>query len=290
MAENEGDSKDTVSGEFDVAAELSTLVEQQLLPAKIAERLLVKLNEKQVSITKEQLQMLVKKINEVMQSYSPGSTEETPSPTPVEKTDSPEVSEPASNMKELVDGIESLQQRIETIESNLADFMNFMGSDEGKEKSPNGKTPADSTQAPSKTYTGEEISTSGIFDDIDLEPLTTIPGDPESIVVLMKWLQFLIDKCGRIRLSDVLDYYVDIGWISDEAKIGLLDYSQGITEEAKRGDTARKNVSELPSKDHIQSLLFIQKLKGRKIDKHFLDRIQGELAKITKRLNNLPLQ
>jgi flagellar protein FlaD len=103
--------------------------------------------------------------------------------------------------------------------------------------------------------------------------------------VLMKWLQYLIDKCGRVYLSEVLEYYVDIGWISEEAKIGLLDYSGGITEESKKNDATRKPMSHLPSKDHIQSLLFIQKLKGNQVDKHFLDRIDGELSKITKKLH-----
>ena len=125
--------------------------------------------------------------------------------------------------------------------------------------------------------------------DINLDPLTDVPGDPESVVVLMKWLQHLIDKCGRENLSNILDYYVDIGWISEDAKISLIDYSHGITEETKRSETTKK-VNDLPSKDHIQSLIFIQKLKGNDFDKHFIDRIDSELSRITKKLNNYDLK
>ena len=102
----------------------------------------------------------------------------------------------------------------------------------------------------------------------------------------MRWLQYLIDKCGRFNLSNILDYYVDIGWISQDAKINLIDYSQGIAEDHKNGETKRKEMYNLPSKYHIQSYIFIQKLKGRDFDKHFIDRIEGELARITKKFEN----
>ena len=116
--------------------------------------------------------------------------------------------------------------------------------------------------------------------------LKEVPSDPESVIVLMKWLQYLIDKCGRDNLSNILDYYVDIGWISQDAKISLIDYSQGITEEERTGEVVRKDITDLPSKDHIQSFVYIQKLKGKRFDKHFIDRIDGELARITKNLTN----
>ena len=100
----------------------------------------------------------------------------------------------------------------------------------------------------------------------------------------MKWLQFLIDKCGRDNLTNILDYYVDIGWISQDAKMYLIDYSQGIKGEI----TTDKKITDLPSKEHIQSFIFIQKLKGRQFDKHFIDRIDNEISRITKKIENYP--
>lgn len=122
--------------------------------------------------------------------------------------------------------------------------------------------------------------------DWDMESLNVVPTDPESIIVLMKWLQYLIDRCGRDNLSNILDYYVDIGWISQDVKINLIDYSHGITDEGKKDDAPNRNVSDLPSKDHIKSFIFIQKLKGIELDKHFVDRIDGDISRITKKLDS----
>ena len=124
---------------------------------------------------------------------------------------------------------------------------------------------------------GETINTSQILQQ---NPLNEVPGDPESIIVLMNWLQFLIDKCGRNNLREVLDYYVAINWITEDVKFHLLEYSSGISEQ--KDGKERKNIRELPSQDHIQSFLFIQKLKGINLDKHFLDRINGEISRLVK--------
>ncbi|OGS40174.1 MAG: hypothetical protein A3K77_03575 [Euryarchaeota archaeon RBG_13_31_8] len=124
------------------------------------------------------------------------------------------------------------------------------------------------------------------IEEFRIDPLTEIPNDPESIIVLMRWLQYLIDKCGHSNLSTILDYYIDIGWISPDAKLILIDYSSGITEDNCKEEIPKREVNDLPSKDHIQSLFFIQKLKGKEIDKHFIDRIDDKLTRITKKLDS----
>ena len=113
--------------------------------------------------------------------------------------------------------------------------------------------------------------------------LKEMPNDPERVVVLMKWLQFLVDKVGKDNLSDVLEYYVDIGWISEKIVMNLIEYSEGITEEKEHRELAEKN--ELQAKDHIQSLLFIQRLKGEQPDSYFLHRIERKINKMTKNLS-----
>jgi len=132
----------------------------------------------------------------------------------------------------------------------------------------------------------ESISTEAITTD----PLQLIPSNPESIIVLMNWLQYLVNRCGHDNLANVLDYYVDVDWISDDVKISLLEYATGITEGNNHSSesTSKKKeekTSDLPSKDHIQSYLYIQRLKGRKFEKHFVERINGELARITKKVD-----
>ena len=290
MAETEGDGMAATSEEFDMGAELSALVEDKVIPPKIAEKLEKRLREKQVNITKEQLHALAMKIKELIASYQasgklPESKQESvKQPATVQQN----MDKPQESVLDVMDNIGSLEQRIDTLEKSLSDYLQCL-SEEVKGAPSSEDTGKEAKTISSPLVTTEEIQVpagkSGSAYPIDLDPLTTIPSDPESIVVLMKWLQYLIDRCGRVYLSEVLEYYVDVGWISEEAKIGLLDYSTGITEDNKKHDTTRKPVSHLPSKDHIQSLLFIQKLKGNRLDKHFLDRIDGELSKITKKLH-----
>lgn len=250
MGNMKGDSKNNVSEEFDLKAELSALVAKNIIPSRTADRLEKKLTDSNVKITKGQLHTLAYKIREAITEYIKTGQEVSIKPKFAEWETSD------SDMKKLVDVIERLEERIANIEG--------------------GKTP----------YSTDSIKMPGSSSqDWEIDALKEVPSDPESIIVLMKWLQYLIDKCGRDNLGSILDYYVDIGWLSEDAKISLIDYSHGITEE-KTGESSKKDISHLPSKDHIQSLIFIEKLKGKQFDKHFIDRIDGELDRIMKKLNN----
>ena len=274
-----GDSEDLkennkASDNFDISTELSTLVAENVIPSKIAERLEKKLKEKKIKLTREQFNTLIEKITTIMRTYSKfdhvkkedkGKQMQT---QPLEiKTD--------TNMQKLVETIEKLEERIANIETEVL----------GKE----GKQGEIDTP---KIVTTEDIKVPGEDTSVSnkewrVDPLTEIPNDPESVIIIMKWLQYLIDRCGRKNLSNILDYYVDIGWITPDVKISLIDYSQGITEETKKSENTRvRDAAELPSRDHIQSLIFIQKLKGRELDRHFIERIDSEINRITKKLDN----
>ena len=250
MVEEKVDSKDKDSNDFDFEKELSALVKKNIIPSRIAERIEEKIKEKNVKINKDQLYTLANKIKEILDEYAKNykmKTDDKTGPSLDIKSN--------EDIQKLVETVEKIQERIDILES--------------------GET---------RVVTTDDIHVPE-SEGWDIKPLTTIPTDPESIVVIMKWLQYLVDKCGHTHLSDVLDYYVDIGWLSEDAKINLIDYSQGINEEEKNTETF-KELSNLPARDHIQSLLFIQKLKGIKLDKHFLEKIDGEISKITKKLDN----
>jgi flagellar protein FlaD len=223
------------------------------------------LKEKHAKLNKEQLNALVEKIKSIMRTYN--KFEQQAKPKESVKTVQPAITISDTNMKKLVESIDKLEERLNNIETQV--------SKSGKTGSPKVVTTED-VEVPGDTSSTYEWN---------IDPLTEVPSDPESIVVLMKWLQYLIDKCGRDNLSNILDYYVDIGWLSQDAKISLIDYSHGIQEEKKRDETG-KSVTDLPSRDHIQSLIYIQKLKGIQLDRHFIDRIDGELTRITKKLDN----
>jgi flagellar protein FlaD len=316
MPEDEEDSEKMESEEFDLSTELSALVEQNIIPSRVAKRLDQKLKEKNVSINREQLQIIIEKIRDIMRAYArtkhlnvPLQNEKLPSE---KSSDQPSDQKAEDSISEIVDAIGSMQDDLKTIEKgslnkndilsiihSLQDNLRYVGSDDASrddiinaisslqdslKSMDKGKT------SKQKIVTTEDIQvpkTMALTDrELSFDPLAEIPSDPESVVVLMKWLQYLIDRCGRPNLSNILDYYVDIGWLSEDAKINLIDYSQGIKEEKKGGEPAKKGVTDLPSKDHIQSLIFIQKLKGRKLDKHFIERVDNEISRIFRKLDN----
>lgn len=249
MGNKKGENSNRTYADFDLNKELSNLVDEKIIPQKIADKLEEKITDRNINLNKKQLRLLANKIREMLDKYlKNGNLKED-----AEKTVF------SSNNSELVGVIERLEKRIDSLESSNVDYYNV-----------------DNT---SGMVTTEDIKVPGW----QMDPLTNVPNDPEHIIVVMKWLQYLIDKCSHSFLSDVLDYYVDIGWITDDVKISLIDYSKGITEE---NSTSSKGATNLPAKDHIQSLLYIQKLKGVKLDKHFLDKIEGELTRISKKIDN----
>lgn len=343
MVENEQDNEKRVLEDFELTSELSTLVEKNIIPIKIAKRLEFRLKEKNVKITKMQLNQLAEKIRYIMREFIKDLPENQKETIPG-KSESQETDE---NVKKMLETIEKLQGKIGEIESKKTSKTETQSSEKtGTQKEFEYETPSPEINPPTATeqkeeenknqgvtklthpiapQPAEEVSKEMISSEVEqpllvqqpnerksytasprfvtteniklpnqprqivkewnLDPLLEIPGDTESIIILMKWLQNLIDKCGHQNLSNILDYYVDIGWISDDVKITLIDYSQGITGDNNL-EIPTKDVSNLPSKDHIESLIFIQKLKGIQFDKHFIDRIEGEISKITKKISN----
>ena len=258
----EGEEKSKAQDEFDFSTELSTLVSNNVLPSKLAEKLDNKLKEKKVKITEKQFNSLIKKIQDVMRSFATNGK-------PAEKKEQTNMQAPTK-----ANNNEDMQKVLETIEE-LKEKINYL------EKGTSG--------GPKVVTTNDINVPEGVIENQphwNVDPLTEIPNNPESVIILMKWLQYLIDICGRPNLTNILDYYVDIGWISQEAKLNIIDYSKGITEKNKKDETTKKQISDLPSKDHIQSLVYIQKLKGMQFDKHFIDRIESELSRISKKIDS----
>ena len=279
MEKGEGDSKKSIANNFDLKTELSALVENKVISPKIAEKLELKISEKNIKMDKDQLTLLVTKIKDTMKNYS--KFEHTTKKNKQEKTFQTVNEKPDENMIKIVQKIENLEQKINNIENmNLNRDINIEKQDEL----------IDETKQSPKLVMQDDIKvpkfTEGDSNLLVKDPLTQLPNDPESIIVLMKWLQHLIDKCGHVNLSKILDYYVDIDWITSDVKINLLDYSHGITDEKVKEDTIKKKISDLPSTDHIQSFIFIQKLKGYQIDKHFIDRIDNDISRITKTISD----
>ena len=116
---------------------------------------------------------------------------------------------------------------------------------------------------------------------LPLVRLEFIKADPTSVVVLLNWIEFLMERVGRNNLMDALDYYVDIGWISEDVRSEIMAYARGIDYYVE------KPTWRLLPEDHTKSLLFIERLSGRKIDRNMLSSIDREMAKVKHGLEEL---
>lgn len=265
MSEGDNNQTERLLDTIEVDAELTAVVQQKILPDKIAHRISEKIKEKNIQLTKTQLTLLVQKIQNALLNYAPSqaihpeSTEQkTPDGTAVQTSD----------MKKLIDAIEQLNIRMKVLENHQIEGV----------KGVSGPLV--------KTKDIRMVDQTAILEG-SMQPLYRVPNDPESIVVIMKWLQYLVDRIGKNNLPDALGYYVDIGWISEDVRFDLLNYSKGITE----GPTpSGVHPPQLPAKDHLQSLLFIQKIKGMQLDDRFLSKIERDMEKILKSIEGHQLK
>ncbi len=76
--------------------------------------------------------------------------------------------------------------------------------------------------------------------------LADVPDTAISNAVMLKWVEFLLETVGHQNLPIVLDYYVDIGWISERVTMKLLAYASGMV--APRGRAKER----LSTKDHLR--------------------------------------
>jgi archaellum component FlaD/FlaE len=262
MSEGEQNQGEKPLDDAEIRTELSLLVERNILTQKIAQKIAEKLQERNIRITKNQLYRLTEKLQSALSAYrSTGPTQ--PSKTQTNTFNGSAVQ--TSDMKQLLDAVEQLNQRIRIIEEKRIDGVPGV----------HGRLV--------KTH---DITTGDPFEE-HIQPLEQTPNDPENIVVIMKWLQYLVDRTGKNNLGNILGYYVDIGWISEDVRLDLINYSKGITEDPAQAGT---HTPQLPTKDHLQSLLFIQKLKGIQLDDRFLNKIDREMEKIVKSLEGYPLK
>ena len=83
-----------------------------------------------------------------------------------------------------------------------------------------------------------------------------------------------MEKVGRNNLINVLEYYVEIGWISEDVSSKMMAYASGIDYYVERPTW------KLLPEDHTKSLLFIEQLGGRKVDKNLLSKLERDVDKV----------
>lgn len=171
----------------------------------------------------------------------------------------------------------------------------------GKERSQPNEVQPRQTEAPSE----REVRAVAKSKHNKKPMLAYIPHDYLSLVLVMRWIEFLFERVTRDKISLVLDYYVDVGWISDDVKSEIMSYARGemqdvtkyMASEENREDVFRempqtppaapyKKVEDwrMSADDHLKSLLFVQKIAGFEVDKDRLNSLEQNISKFKESL------
>ncbi|KXS42442.1 MAG: flagella protein [Methanolobus sp. T82-4] len=106
--------------------------------------------------------------------------------------------------------------------------------------------------------------------------LSNIMKNSTNMKLCMEWLEFLMELAGRNNLPDILSYYEDLGWITEDVRVELLHYAEGIDFYMEKPDW------KLTPDDHVKSIWFIESLAGMKVDKNRLSVIERDIEKVKK--------
>jgi|GEM_PF-782134 flagellar protein FlaD len=115
--------------------------------------------------------------------------------------------------------------------------------------------------------------------------LESLPTDPKRIMFLLKWIEYLIERVGYQDLENALDYYVDIGWISEDVLFSIMRYAKGIRLYHEKSDW--RPIGYLNVQDHLMSLLFIEALKTGKFSKEKMLEVEREIYKMKREVMEL---
>jgi flagellar protein FlaD len=113
---------------------------------------------------------------------------------------------------------------------------------------------------------------------VDLKPngervrLTQINNDPNSLLLLFKWLDFLIKKVGYQGMIKTLLFYEEVGWITREVRDQIIKYSRDLG-----GTRASRGNRKLTILEHIISLFFIIKLQGLEVSPTLYSEVVNQL-------------
>ncbi len=104
--------------------------------------------------------------------------------------------------------------------------------------------------------------------------LADIKNDPNSIMILLKWIEFMLKKVGFRGMVDLLIYYENIGWISEKVRNKIIKYAREMRINEK------PKAKRMGVKEHLISLYFIAKLQGLKVNTKVYSSIAYELERI----------
>jgi flagellar protein FlaD len=103
--------------------------------------------------------------------------------------------------------------------------------------------------------------------------LESLSEDPLSTVLAFKWIEFLAGRVGINNLMNMLDYYHDLKWISEDVVARLIKISKTMEYLTEENNKIDEVVNKMVPEDHIVSILYVEKLAGRTISADELEHI-----------------
>lgn len=124
-----------------------------------------------------------------------------------------------------------------------------------------------------------EVPNSILEEDISLGGaelhLAKISNEPTFVMLMLKWLDFLVKKAGYMGMIKALLYYEELGWISEKVRSRMIKYAEEVKAEGSQYGNRTLSI-----KDHIVSLFFISKLQGIRISPRIYSSIIEELDEL----------
>ena len=134
--------------------------------------------------------------------------------------------------------------------------------------------------------------------------LMDIRRDPMTLTLLMRWVEFLLERVTREKFSLVIDYYVEIGWISGNVRSQVLAYARGEMQDITKYMGGEEDISDespdlkvtsaavykkvddwrLSADDHLKSMLFISKMAGIEVDRDKLNSLEQQIKRFKENL------
>ena len=157
--------------------------------------------------------------------------------------------------------LKGLTEKMESIENNLAQLVSvyelltnqvnpFLDEDERNVQKPRPKREEQKpviVQAPPAVKEAVNV----VLPEVDLT-------NPKVIQTILDWMQFIVERVGHSGAKDILQYYVDVKWVSQDVAEILLRYAEGIRVDV---EPEVEQPVQLDPEDHGKSLEYILQIK-----------------------------
>lgn len=134
--------------------------------------------------------------------------------------------------------------------------------------------------------------------------LTQIKHDYLTLTLMVRWVEFLFERVTREKFPQVLDYYVEVGWMSEDVRSEVMAYARGEMQDVTKYMPREEEISDetpdmkessvavykkvddwrLSADDHLKSLLFISKMAGIEVDKDKLNSLEQSIKRFKENL------